>query len=207
MNVFDTHARIVDDYATYIRSFLNIADPTIRKVVEEALGRGKLWPEALLQFNPSFEMFGSLDTLVTAGTLHPDTRDIFSGYTLYKHQVEAIKLGMADKDFVVTSGTGSGKSLTYIGSIFHWLLSHPGAEGVTASSTFSGLPSNGCSRTSSRRSPRPAPPGTRKRRSTNVLPISATTSPRRSCAGGRSTARPRGSRAAFSGSEATSTGG
>jgi hypothetical protein len=30
MNVFQTHSRIVDDYATYIRSFLNIADPQIR---------------------------------------------------------------------------------------------------------------------------------------------------------------------------------
>lgn len=132
MNVFQTHARIIDDYATYIRSFISIADPEIRRVVERALGKGKLWPEPLLQFNPSFEMFGSLDELVTAGTLHPDIRDIFKGYKLYHHQVEAIRLGTAGRDFIVTSGTGSGKSLTYIGSIFHYLLSNPGAKGVTA---------------------------------------------------------------------------
>jgi hypothetical protein len=56
MNVFQTHADIVSDYASYIRSFLKIADSAIRDVVEHALDEGKLWPEALLQFNPSFEI-------------------------------------------------------------------------------------------------------------------------------------------------------
>ena len=46
MNVFHTHSRIVEDYKTYIRSFLNIADPNIRKIVEEELEKGKLWPES-----------------------------------------------------------------------------------------------------------------------------------------------------------------
>ena len=132
MNVFQTHSKIVADYATYIRSFLKIADPAIRSVVEGELEQGKLWPEPLLQFNPAFEQGGSLGTLVAEGTLHPDIYDIFKGYTLYRHQVEAIKLGTAGKDFIVTSGTGSGKSLTYIGSIFHHLLSNPGTQGVVA---------------------------------------------------------------------------
>ncbi len=132
MNVFQTHTRIVSDYATYIRSFLKIADPQIREVVEGELGKGKLWPEPLLQFNPSFEMYGSLDKLAQTGDVHPDIRDIFNGYSLYRHQVDAIKLGTAGKDFIVTSGTGSGKSLTYIGSIFHHILSNPGAHGVVA---------------------------------------------------------------------------
>ncbi len=132
MNVFETHSRIVNDYSTYIRSFLNIADPDIRKVVESELDQGKLWPEPLLQFNPSFETYGSLDSLSTEGALHPDIRDIFKGYSLYRHQVEAIKIGTSGRDFIVTSGTGSGKSLTYIGSIFHHLLSNPGSAGVIA---------------------------------------------------------------------------
>jgi superfamily II DNA/RNA helicase len=132
MDIFKTHSHIVTDYATYIRSFLKIADPKIREVVETELSKGKLWPEPLLQFNPSFEMFGGLDELTKTGTLHPDIKDIFRGYKLYRHQVEAIQLGTSGKDFIVTSGTGSGKSLTYIGSIFHHLLSNPGAKGVRA---------------------------------------------------------------------------
>ncbi|MBZ0168146.1 ATP-dependent RNA helicase RhlB [Candidatus Methylomirabilis lanthanidiphila] len=132
MNVFHTHSQIVKDYETYIRSFLNIDDPAIRAIVEGELEKGKLWPEPLLQFNPAFEMAKSVADLSRDGTLHRDIADIFKGYSLYRHQVEAIELGTAGKDFIVTSGTGSGKSLTYIGSIFHHLLSNPGSPGVTS---------------------------------------------------------------------------
>jgi hypothetical protein len=69
MNVFQTHTDIVSDYATYIRSFLKIDDPAIRHTVEEALNQGKLWPEPLLQFNPSFEMYGSLEKLAQLSSL------------------------------------------------------------------------------------------------------------------------------------------
>ena len=127
MNIFETHSSIVSDYANYITSFLKIADPTIRERVEAELSQGKLWPEPLLQFNPSFEMAGSFNDIEGAETLHPEIRDIFKNYKLYRHQVEAIRLGTAGKDFIVTSGTGSGKSLTYIGSIFNHLLTNPGA--------------------------------------------------------------------------------
>ncbi len=132
MNVFKTHADIVSDYATYIRSFLSISDPQIREKVQGELDQGKLWPEPLLQFNPAYQLYGGVDNLVAAGTVQPDIRHIFKGYSLYQHQVEAIRLGTSAQDFIVTSGTGSGKSLTYIGSIFDHLLSFPSAKGVTA---------------------------------------------------------------------------
>jgi superfamily II DNA/RNA helicase len=132
MNIFETHASIVSDYESYITSFLKIADPTIHEKVKTELGQGKLWPEPLLQFNPSFEMAASFDDIESPESLHPEIRDIFKNYKLYHHQVEAIRLGTAGEDFIVTSGTGSGKSLTYIGSIFNHLLTHPGSEGVTA---------------------------------------------------------------------------
>jgi len=132
MNVFETHRKIVDDYSSYIRSFLNISDPEIRAKVESELAAGKLWPEPLLQFNPSFKMEGAVADLTASGLLHPDMGAIFKGYSLYRHQVEAIRLGTSGKDFIVTSGTGSGKSLTYIGSIFHRLLTSGDEEGVTA---------------------------------------------------------------------------
>ena len=133
MNVFETHSKIVKDYATYIQSFLNIADPKILEVVGKELERGKLWPEPLLQFNPSFEFAGNVSELSKTGILHPDIAAIFKGYTLYRHQLDAIKLGISEgKDFIVTSGTGSGKSLTYIGPIFHHLLENPLSTGVTA---------------------------------------------------------------------------
>ena len=132
MNVFDTHRQIVADYAQYIRSFINISDSEIASTVEASLSEGRLWPQPLLQFNPAYEQAGTVDEVIASRLLHDDVRHIFDGYSLYRHQREAIELGVAGTDFVVTSGTGSGKSLTYIGTIFNHLLANPDTAGVAA---------------------------------------------------------------------------
>jgi hypothetical protein len=87
MNIFETHSRIVSDYASYISSFIKISDPKIREVVEGELSQGKLWPEPLLQFNPAFEIAGGIDLLAESEGFHPDLRHIFSEYKLYRHQI------------------------------------------------------------------------------------------------------------------------
>ena len=132
MNVFDTHRQIVDDYAQYIRSFINISDPEIARMVEDSLAEGRLWPQPLLQFNPAYELSGTIEEVIASGLPHDDVRHIFGGYSLYRHQREAIERGVGGTDFVVTSGTGSGKSLNYISTIFNHLLANRGTEGVAA---------------------------------------------------------------------------
>ncbi len=122
MDIFKLRNEIMDDYESYIKSFINIHDDDIREKVASELNSGKLWPEPLIQFNPAYETHGNIDDLILDGTLHEDINDIFYGYRLYRHQVEAIRLGASGKDFIVTSGTGSGKSLTYLGTIFNHLL-------------------------------------------------------------------------------------
>jgi ATP-dependent helicase YprA (DUF1998 family) len=104
MDILKAHANVVADYASYIQSFVNIADKDISDKVQTELGQGKLWPEPLLQFNPSFEIAGKVRDLCNAGLLHADIADIFTGYSLFRHQVEAIKQGNQGKDFIVTSG-------------------------------------------------------------------------------------------------------
>jgi superfamily II DNA/RNA helicase len=111
MNVLEVHKRIVADYEQYIRSFINIADPAIEQVVRGELEKGKLWPEPLLQFNPGYRKSGAVADLVREGALHRDLADIFAGYSLYRHQLEAIRLGVAGRDFVVTSGNRQDAAL------------------------------------------------------------------------------------------------
>ena len=132
MNVFDTHKQVVDDYSQYIRSFINISDAEISQQVEDSLSEGRLWPQPLLQFNPAYEKFGTVEDAIASELLHDDFRHIFTGYSLYRHQYEALQLGVRGSDFVVTSGTGSGKSLTYIGTVFNHLLTNPASEGIAA---------------------------------------------------------------------------
>jgi superfamily II DNA/RNA helicase len=132
MNIFDTHKEIVADYKRYIESFINIKDERIKAKVDDETKRGVLCPEPLIQFNPSFKYDISLNDLINEEGLHNSLNRIFEGYQLYKHQVDALRLGCNGKDFVVTSGTGSGKSLTYIGTTFNSILksSKPGIKAI-----------------------------------------------------------------------------
>lgn len=127
MNIFKLHNEIISDYQTYIESFINIRDEQIRKKVEEEILQKKLFPEPLIQFNPSFEKKESIADLVKEGVINPELNNVFKNYNLYRHQAEAIRKGTEGdgKDFIVTSGTGSGKSLTFLGTIINYLFNNP----------------------------------------------------------------------------------
>lgn len=136
-NIFDLHNEILDDYKLYIDSFINISDKAIEEKVQKEFNSGNLYPEPLVQFNPSFEAGGKVEDLVNEGVLSKDFNNVFydetgKSWSIYKHQTEAIRKGNEGRGFVVTSGTGSGKSLTYISTIFNSLFKNPGKPGIKA---------------------------------------------------------------------------
>jgi hypothetical protein len=53
MDVFALRDHLIADYASYIGSFLEIRDPKVAEHVDERLREGVLWPEPLIQLNPS----------------------------------------------------------------------------------------------------------------------------------------------------------
>jgi superfamily II DNA/RNA helicase len=122
MNIFQFHKNVISEYSDYINSFIDIKDEQIKTIVSEQLASQKLWPDPLIQFNPSYEKSDSVESLCSQGVIVDELLHMFKGFQLYKHQVEALKLGTTDKDFIVTSGTGSGKSLTFMGTIFNHLF-------------------------------------------------------------------------------------
>ena len=131
MNVFRLRQRLIEDYSAYVGSFIEIHDPRIRDRVQEELNGGLLWPEPLIQLNPSFASGGSIEDLVDQGVLHPECRRIFRAgkekgdgrvLRLYQHQVEAIGAARSGHNYVLTTGTGSGKSLAYIVPIVDHVL-------------------------------------------------------------------------------------
>jgi len=143
MDVFDLRNRLVADYAEYTRSFIKIADPRISAKVEQELQHGALWPEPLLQLNPTFRPGGVVDDLVADGTLHRECARIFridksdadpvgQPLQLHTHQVEAIRQARQGRSLVLTSGTGSGKSLTYIIPIVDHILQRGSGQGIQA---------------------------------------------------------------------------
>ena len=127
MDIFDIHDEVVDRYAEYVESFLTITDDRIQDFIRRGIFDDRaLWPDALLQLNLAYEKVETVEEL--SGTmLHPGCADIFrdeqgQSIRLYRHQKEAVSKGLAKQHFVVTSGTGSGKTLTYFLPIFDAVL-------------------------------------------------------------------------------------
>ena len=141
MDAFALRNKLVDDYSSYIKSFITIGDDRIAALVDEELRNGLLWPDPLLQLNPSFEPGPWIDDLVASGHLHPECSSIFrikkvsepdKPLHLHKHQAEAVEAAASRDSYVLTTGTGSGKSLAYIIPIVDFVLRHGSGQGIRA---------------------------------------------------------------------------
>ena len=143
MDVFELREDLIGGYRNYATSFLSISDQRIRQHVDEAFDKSKLWPHPQIGLNPSFESGGTVDDLVADGTLHSRCAEIFrvdksahdsigKPMTLHRHQTEAITAAAAGKNYLLTTGTGSGKSLSYIIPIVDEVLRTGSGSGVKA---------------------------------------------------------------------------
>ena len=104
MDVFRLRRRLVDDYGSYVSSFIRIKDERVEEEVRNSLGEGLLWPDPLIQLNPSFEAGETVDELVAEGTLHEGCARVFrkgkkpkephnpgEDLRLHRHHAEAIR--------------------------------------------------------------------------------------------------------------------
>ena len=124
MNIFDLDRSVIKEYARFARSFTEIRAPDLRDKVERAYSEGKFWPEPMIQLNPRFKSGGTVGELVRAKELFEGCERVFrneradrptkdGSLELFRHQLDAIGLSRQIGSFVVTTGTGSGKSLCY----------------------------------------------------------------------------------------------
>ncbi|MDZ4168950.1 MAG: DEAD/DEAH box helicase [Coriobacteriia bacterium] len=146
MDVFDLRERLVGDFSEYAKSFMNIADARIHELVDTKLEEGLLWPDPKVQLNPAFERGGSVDDLVNEGVLHSECSRIFrrsktpgagqgsfgEQMHLHRHQDDAIRVARSAENYVLTTGTGSGKSLAYIIPIVDHVLRRGSGKGIQA---------------------------------------------------------------------------
>lgn len=119
MDAFGVLGEVLDDYENFVKGFLEIKDDQIRSKVEQEIAAGLLWPEPWLALNPAFESGGTVGELVGNGVLDPAANNIFrdpSGkeITFHRHQSDAFEIANRRESYVLTTGTGSGKSMSYI---------------------------------------------------------------------------------------------
>jgi superfamily II DNA/RNA helicase len=140
VDVFAVHDQLIADYRAFTSGFVAIRDPRIRGLVEDRLDEGSQWPDPWLSLNPSFASGGSVTKLVADGLLHPECERIFrvkqhkddpgsSTLSLHQHQADAVAAAHSGASYVLTTGTGSGKSLAYIVPIVDSVLRGRDANG------------------------------------------------------------------------------
>lgn len=122
MNIIKIYDDLKTNYKKYLSSFISIKDETIKDKVLGTIANEEGWPKALIQFNPNFKQGMSVNELIAKGLpIHPELSQFFQN-NFYFHQQQAIELGCQGREFIVTSGTGSGKSRTFMATIFNYLL-------------------------------------------------------------------------------------
>jgi Lhr-like helicase len=124
MDVFDLNRAVIEDYERFARSFTKVRAPDINDRLGQLYAGRRFWPEPLIQISPRFKAGGSVAEFVRAGALVPRCADIFIDQQaapdepdrtlkLHLHQRQALNAARQGQSFVVTTGTGSGKSLCY----------------------------------------------------------------------------------------------
>ena len=123
MDVFAFRQHVIADYERFSRSFSRIRADDIAQFLDAAYQAEHFWPAPLVQLNPNFVPGGTIEDLVDAGLLHAECRRIFraqktpqdigKALRLHQHQEDAIHAAQRGESYVLTTGTGSGKSLAY----------------------------------------------------------------------------------------------
>ncbi len=136
-NVFDFRDELVSDHSSFSRSFTRIAASDIRQEVERQYDAGRYWPEALIQINPNYQRKTTVQQLAEQGILHKKCADIFQvgklennpqPLHLYTHQLQAIAKAQSGQSYVVTTGTGSGKSLSFFIPVIDKILQNKASD-------------------------------------------------------------------------------
>ncbi len=143
MDAFGIRNKMIDGYRSFSEGFVDIQDGRLAQAVEEQSSRGRQWPDPWLSLNPSFKSGGSIRELVSRGLLHDECLRVFRvknspddqgarELTLHQHQTDAVKIASSRQSYVLTTGTGSGKSLAYIIPIVDHVLRNGSGKGVQA---------------------------------------------------------------------------
>lgn len=135
-NIFDFRDTVIDEYESYSRSFVTIRAEDINAQIEAEYKDGRYWPDPLIQINPGYKRCETVQQLSSQGLLHPQCAEIFKlgksegapcDMTLYKHQLDAIAKARQKRSYVLTTGTGSGKSMAFATNLMRrrsprWLM-------------------------------------------------------------------------------------
>ena len=157
-NVFAFKKELIDEYVKFSTSFAKPSAEDIRAKLESEYASGRYWKEPLIQINPNYEKDKTVADLASSGELTPTCAEIFQLFkpevlagkpgfskkpiTLYKHQRQALSHVKNGESYVVTTGTGSGKSLSFFIPIVNRILEEKVSDPVARTRAIIVYPMN-----------------------------------------------------------------
>ncbi|MFE9321891.1 DEAD/DEAH box helicase [Nocardia sp. NPDC052278] len=124
-----TSGLVVDSYRRYLRSLLPVRDPQIAKALaDEITASPMLTKGPILEATPPYATGSTLAGLIGDGVLDSSFRRLAGpalplDRPLYKHQEQALRKAAAGRNLVVATGTGSGKTESFLLPILASLMS------------------------------------------------------------------------------------
>ena len=122
-------ARQIDEtYKRYLKTLLGPSDPAIAAAFDAAIDDTRLLTKGpLLELTPPYAPGKSIPDLIDEGILQPGLADLYSNPAdlqrpLYQHQERAIRKVTAGRNIVVSTGTGSGKTESFLLPIINSLI-------------------------------------------------------------------------------------
>ena len=124
---------LIDEYRSFLRTSYRFLDDRLRQQFEAHLDQTDVVVKGpYVTLARDFAGGPTLRELVQEGTAHPDllkARWPFGENPLYRHQEQAFRIGQAGRSFVITTGTGSGKTEAFLLPVLDGIIRRK-AEGV-----------------------------------------------------------------------------
>jgi ribosomal protein L32 len=124
---------LIDEYRSFLRTSFRFLDEHLRRQFEEHLAQADVVVKGpYVTLARDFALGPTLWELVQEGTAHPDLLKAnwpFGEGRLYQHQEQAFRIGREGRSFVITTGTGSGKTEAFLLPVLDGILRRK-AEGI-----------------------------------------------------------------------------
>lgn len=113
-------SHIDEAYRRYLRSLLPLRDPALAAALDEAIEDSSILTKGpLLETTPAYAPGASIAALVDEGVLSRElltftSQELPPQRPLYRHQEQAIRKAAAGRNIAVATGTGSGKTESFL---------------------------------------------------------------------------------------------
>lgn len=136
MDPFKIYKAVKEQYKSYIQTFQIFKNERIKTFVDTGINnRSMLWQEPVIQISKRFKAGLPVTELINKEWLHPTCANVYPGFIPYAHQQRSVEIVSHKKEnLIVTTGTGSGKSICFELPIVSYCLeqSDKGVKGIKA---------------------------------------------------------------------------